>query len=50
LHASGLVRTGFYPNYYASYVSEGYVFGVALILIAFGLLFLQAYHEKILNR
>jgi len=50
LHASGLLRTGFYPNYYASYVSLEYGFGLALGLIATGLLFLRAYHEKILNR
>lgn len=50
LHGTGLVRSGFYPNYYASYVSLEYCFGVALILITTGLLFLQAYHKKILNR
>lgn len=50
LHATGLVRTGFYPNYYASYVSLEYCFGVVLILITIGLLFLQTYHNKILNR
>ena len=50
LHATGLVRTGFYPNYYASYISLEYGFGLALGLIATGLLFLQPYHEKILNR
>lgn len=50
LHITGLVRTGFYPNYYASYVSLEYCFGLALILITVGLLFLQTYHKKILNR
>lgn len=50
LHGTGIVRTGFYPTYYASYVSLVYSFGVALILITAGLLFLRAYHEKILNR
>lgn len=50
LHATGLVRTGFYPNYYASYVSLIYCFGLGLILIMFGLLFLWRQHERILNR
>lgn len=50
LHGTGLVRSGFYPNYYASYVSLVYGFSVALILISIGLLFLRTYHEKILNR
>ncbi|MEO9863433.1 MAG: ABC transporter permease [Yoonia sp.] len=50
LHVTGLVRTGFYPNYYASYVSLEYAFGIALTLMAIGLLFLQTYHKKILNR
>lgn len=50
LHVTGLVRTGFYPNYHASYVMLEYVFGVALVLIALGLLFVQSYHKKVLNR
>lgn len=50
LHITGIVRTGFYPNYYASYVSLAYVFGVALLLITLGLLFVQTYHKKVLNR
>jgi capsular polysaccharide transport system permease protein len=50
LHATGLVRSGFYPNYYASYVSLEYGFGLALVLVLIGLLFLQPYHSKILSR
>ncbi len=50
MHATGWVRTGFYPNYYASYVSLEYTFGFALSMIAIGLLFLQTYHKKILHR
>lgn len=49
LHGTGLVRTGFYPTYYASYISLEYSFGVALTLFAAGLLFLRAYHEKVLS-
>lgn len=50
LHVTGYVRTGFYPNYYASYISLEYCFSIALILITVGLLFLQTYHKKILHR
>jgi len=50
LHASGLMRTGFYPTYDADYVSYGYGFGLSLGLIFIGLLFLRAYHAKILHR
>lgn len=50
LHASGLVRSGFYPNYHANYVSLVFCFGSALILIAFGLLMLWKNYAKILNR
>lgn len=50
LHATGLVRSGFYPNYYASYVSLEYGYGLGLVLILVGLLFLQPYHAKILSR
>lgn len=50
LHASGLVRTGFYPNYHASYTSLTYCFAVALIMIVFALLLLWKNHAKILNR
>lgn len=50
LHASGVMRTGFYPTYDAAYVSYGYTYGLALGLIFIGLLFLRAYHGKILQR
>lgn len=50
MHVTGYVRTGFYPTYYASYISLEYCFGIALTLIMTGLLFLQTYHKKLLNR
>jgi len=50
IHASGLVRSGFYPTYTPSYVSLTFGFGVGLAFICFGLLFLRAYHSKILHR
>jgi len=49
LHVTGLVRSGFYASYEASYVSLTYCFGLALTLICFGLLFLQANHKQIVN-
>ena len=49
IHATGLVRTGFYPTYEASYVSVGYGFGFAMLTFAAGLLFMRAYHEKVLE-
>lgn len=50
MHASGLVRQGFYPNYHAEYVSLPYCFAFSMAAIACGLLFLSAYHKKILFR
>lgn len=50
LHAIGLVRTGFYPTYHASYVSLTYCFALALGLIAFATLLLWKNYAKILNR
>ena len=50
MHATGLVRTGFYPNYYATYVSLEYCFGFALLTTLLGLLFLRAYQEKVMKR
>lgn len=50
LHATGLVRAGFYANYEASYVSLTYCIGVSLTLVFFAMIFLRAYHQKILAR
>lgn len=49
IHATGIVRSGFYPNYYASYASPVYCFAVSLTAIVIGLVFVRAYHEKILE-
>lgn len=49
LHATGLVRAGFYLTYEASYVSLTYCFGLSLGLILFALIFLRAYHSRILS-
>lgn len=49
MHITGMVRTGFYPTYHATYVSVPYVFGLACIMTAGGLLFLRAYHKRVLQ-
>ncbi|GAA6202869.1 ABC transporter permease [Aquicoccus sp. SU-CL01552] len=50
MHITGLMRTGFYPTYTASYVSHVYVLGVSLALLAMGLILMGRYHRDILNR
>lgn len=49
LHIVGEMRAGFYPMYDSSYVSPAYVFGVALTLMALGLLLVRRHHLTILN-
>ncbi|AUQ68757.1 ABC transporter permease [Phaeobacter inhibens] len=49
-HISGLMRTGFYPSYTASYVSIIYVLLVSLALLTLGLILMGRYHRDILNR
>ena len=50
IHIVGLMRTGFYPSYAASYVSELYVMFLSLGLTAFGFLLLARFNRDILNR
>lgn len=49
LHVVGAMRAGFYPMYDSSYVSPTYAFGVALALLAMGLLLVRRHHLNILN-
>lgn len=49
-HVLGLARTGFYPTYEASYVSELYVISFSLITLFFGTVLLRRYHRYILTR
>ena len=49
LHVVGAMRAGFYPMYDSSYVSPTYGFGVALALLAMGLLLVRRHHLYILN-
>lgn len=50
LHCIGLLRRGIYPTYEAAYVSQGYVIGVSVVLLVFGLLLLKRYHRVLLER
>lgn len=49
LHATGQMRAGFYPTYHPDYISLVYVFGVALVPAALGLMLLRRHHTWILN-
>jgi capsular polysaccharide transport system permease protein len=49
VHIIGLMRTGFYPTYTASYAQPVYVIGVSLGLLVMGLLLLGRHHREILN-
>lgn len=50
VHVVGLMRSGFYATYDAPYVSITYVSSIAVICLAFGLIFLRRFHRDLLNR
>jgi len=50
MHITGLMRSGFYSNYSADYVSFAYVTSVSTILIFLGVVLMGRYHAVILNR
>ncbi|PTQ75000.1 capsular polysaccharide transport system permease protein [Celeribacter persicus] len=45
VHIVGVMRRGIYPTYDADFVSLPYIFGPPLVLSAFGILFLRAFHN-----
>ncbi len=49
VHFVGMMRMAFYPTYDGHYVSEAYVYGFSLICLAFGLLFLRRFFQKIMR-
>jgi capsular polysaccharide transport system permease protein len=49
LHVVGLVREGFYYTYEPAYVSMSYGYGVSLVLIVFGLIFMRSNYARILE-
>ena len=50
IHVTGLVRRGFYSTYDGTYISMTYGYGVALVLILLGLIFMQAHYKRVLER
>jgi capsular polysaccharide transport system permease protein len=50
MHVTGLARSGIYPTYDAGYVSVAYTLGVALVMIALGLVMLRAYYKSVLEQ
>jgi capsular polysaccharide transport system permease protein len=50
IHAIALVRTGFYPTYEASFVSQPYVYAVSLALILLSMIFLRKGYKAALER
>lgn len=50
VHAIAEMRKAYYPFYHAPYVSHLYVFGIGLVLSAFGLVLLLRYNRELLNR
>ena len=49
IHVTGIMRTGFYASYDATYVSVPFVLGCALVPMAAGLLLLRRTHRHIVN-
>lgn len=49
VHITGLMRSGFYATYDASYVSPTYVTAFALVAMGTGLVFLRRYHRDLLQ-
>lgn len=50
LHVTGLMRSGFYNNYEADYVSLSYVLSVSFVCIFLGVVLMGRFHRIILNR
>lgn len=50
IHVTGLVRSGFYPTYRPEYVSLTYGFGLALGMIALGMIFMRSQYTDVLER
>ncbi len=50
IHAVSQARTGFYRGYDAPWISPVYVFGVGMVLMMLGLVFLRRYHRDMLER
>ena len=49
VHIIGQTRKGIYSFYNGDYVSPAYVFGIALVTLAFGLVMLRKHYKTIIN-
>ncbi|MFZ3581926.1 ABC transporter permease [Loktanella sp. DJP18] len=49
VHATGLVRSGFYSTYEPNYISLPYVWGLTLVLIVLGLVFMKPNYQRVLE-
>ncbi len=49
IHCIGMMRHGFYPTYEGAYLSMGYVLGISIVLIFFGLLLLIRKYRDLLE-
>lgn len=50
IHGTAFARAGFYPTYQASFASLIYGYGLALLLITLGLIFMRATYKTVLER
>lgn len=50
IHCVGMMRRGLYPTYEGSYISVGYVLGISVILLFFGLLLLLRNYRELMER
>lgn len=50
IHGTALSRAGFYPIYQASFTSLIYCYGLSLVLIALGLVFMRTTYKTVLER
>lgn len=48
-HLTGLMRTGVFPTYAPEYINLAYVFGIALVTLAIGLIFLRRHASTIIS-
>lgn len=48
-HFVSMARVGFYSSYEGAYISETYVYGISLVLAAFGMLMLHRFHRNMMN-
>ncbi len=48
-HVTGEMRRGFYATYGATYVSPVYIFAIALVTLATGLMLMARHHRALLN-